>query len=211
MKIMQLCVGVVGTNCYIVYDETTRAAAVIDPGDNAPSILHAVQQEKLDVKYVLLTHAHFDHILAAHEVLQATGAQYVVPEADLWLLDRNNMGQFRALARTYVQDTPDILASEGTEIPFGGLTAVYMSTPGHTPGSSVIRIDDCLFTGDCLFRHECGRCDLEGGDFSAMLRSLRRLYELEGDYKVLPGHEGISTLNEERAANPYMLQAVGKR
>ena len=211
MKIMQLCVGVVGTNCYIVYDETTRAAAVIDPGDNAPSILHAVEQEKLDVKYVLLTHAHFDHILAAHEVLQATGAQYVVPEADLWLLDRNNMGQFRALARTYVQDTPDILASEGTEITFGGLTAVYMSTPGHTPGSSVIRIDDCLFTGDCLFRHECGRCDLEGGDFSAMLRSLRRLYELEGDYKVLPGHEGISTLNEERAANPYMLQAVGKR
>ena len=211
MKIMQLCVGVVGTNCYIVYDETTRAAAVIDPGDNAPSILHAVQQEKLDVKYVLLTHARFDHILAAHEVLQATGAQYVVPEADLWLLDRNNMGQFRALARTYVQDTPDILASEGTEITFGGLTAVYMSTPGHTPGSSVIRIDDCLFTGDCLFRHECGRCDLEGGDFSAMLRSLRRLYELEGDYKVLPGHEGISTLNEERAANPYMLQAVGKR
>ena len=211
MKIMQLCVGVVGTNCYIVYDETTRAAAVIDPGDNAPSILQAVQQEKLDVKYVLLTHAHFDHILAAHEVLQATGAQYVVPEADLWLLDRNNMGQFRALARTYVQDTPDILASEGTEITFGGLTAVYMSTPGHTPGSSVIRIDDCLFTGDCLFRHECGRCDLEGGDFSAMLRSLRRLYELEGDYKVLPGHEGLSTLNEERAANPYMLQAVGKR
>ena len=211
MKIMQLCVGVVGTNCYIVYDETTRAAAVIDPGDNAPSILHAVQQEKLDVKYVLLTHAHFDHILAAHEVLQATGAQYVVPEADQWLLDRNNMGQFRGLARSYVQDTPDILASEGTEITFGGLTAVYMSTPGHTPGSSVIRIDDCLFTGDCLFRHECGRCDLEGGDFSAMLRSLRRLYELEGDYKVLPGHEGLSTLNEERAANPYMLQAVGKR
>ena len=211
MKIMQLCVGLVGTNCYIVYDETTRAAAVIDPGDNAPSILQAVQQEKLDVKYVLLTHAHFDHILAAHEVLQATGAQYVVPEGDQWLLDRNNMGQFRGLARSYVQHTPDILASEGTEITFGGLTAVYMSTPGHTPGSSVIRIDDCLFTGDCLFRHECGRCDLEGGDFSAMLRSLRRLYELEGDYKVLPGHEGLSTLNEERAANPYMLQAVGKR
>ena len=69
---------------------------------------------------------------------------------------------------------------------------------------------DCLFTGDTLFRHECGRCDLEGGDFSAMLRSLKRLSELEGDYKVLPGHEGISTLDEERAANPYMLQARGR-
>ena len=210
MKLMQLTVGVVGTNCYIVYDEKTREAAVIDPGDNAKSILHAVSEEKLTVKYVLLTHAHFDHILAVHDVLEGTGAQFVCPEADTWLLCRDNMGQFRALARNYVQDTPDILAKEGTEITFGGMTAVYMSTPGHTPGSSVIRIGDCLFTGDTLFRHECGRCDLEGGDFSAMLRSLKRLSELEGDYKVFPGHEGISTLSEERAANPYMLQANGR-
>ena len=79
MKIMQLCVGMVATNCYIVYDENSREAVVIDPGDNAPSILHAVQEEKLTVKYVLLTHAHFDHILAAHEVLAQTGAKYVVP------------------------------------------------------------------------------------------------------------------------------------
>lgn len=211
MKIMQLCVGMVATNCYIVYDENSREAVVIDPGDNAPSILHAVQEEKLTVKYVLLTHAHFDHILAAHEVLAQTGAKYVVPEADTWLLSRENMGQFRALARSYVQDTPDILATEGTQITFGSLTATYMNTPGHTPGSSVIQIEDCLFTGDTLFRHECGRCDLEGGDFGLMLRSLKRLYDLEGDYKVLPGHEGISTLSEERVANPYMLQAVGKR
>lgn len=211
MKIMQLCVGMVATNCYIVYDENSREAVVIDPGDNAPSILHAVQEEKLTVKYVLLTHAHFDHILAAHEVLTQTGAKYVVPEADTWLLSRENMGQFRALARSYVQDTPDILATEGTQITFGSLTATYMNTPGHTPGSSVIQIGDCLFTGDTLFRHECGRCDLEGGDFSQMLHSLKRLHDLEGDYKVLPGHEGISTLSEERVANPYMLQAVGKR
>ena len=211
MKIMQLCVGMVATNCYIVYDENSREAVVIDPGDNAPSILHAVQEEKLTVKYVLLTHAHFDHILAAHEVLAQTGAKYVVPEGDTWLLSRENMGQFRALARSYVQDTPDILATEGTQITFGSLTATYMNTPGHTPGSSVIQIEDCLFTGDTLFRHECGRCDLEGGDFGQMLRSLKRLHALEGDYKVLPGHEGISTLSEERVANPYMLQAVGKR
>src|SRR5699024_8690111 len=139
MKIMQLCVGVVGTNCYIVYDENTREAAVIDPGDNAPSILKAVEQEKLTVKYVLLTHAHFDHILAAHEVLEATGAQYVVPEGDLWLLKRENMRPFRALARGYIEDTPDIVATEGTRVTFGNLTATYMNTPGHTPGSSVIQ------------------------------------------------------------------------
>lgn len=211
MKVLQLCVGMVATNCYIVFDEVSREAAVIDPGDSAPSILHAVDEEKLTVRYVLLTHAHFDHILAAHEVLEKTGAKYVVPEADTWLLKRENMGQFRAIARGYVEDTPDILATEGTQLTFGGLTATYMNTPGHTPGSSVIQIEDCLFTGDTLFRHECGRCDLEGGDFGVMLRSLKRLHDLEGDYKVLPGHEGLSTLAEERAANPYMLQAVGKR
>lgn len=211
MKVLQLCVGMVATNCYIVFDEQSREAAVIDPGDSAPSILHAVDGERLTVRYVLLTHAHFDHILAAHEVLEKTGAKYVVPEADTWLLKRENMGQFRAIARGYVEDTPDILATEGTQLTFGGLTATYMNTPGHTPGSSVIQIGDCLFTGDTLFRHECGRCDLEGGDFGVMLRSLKRLHDLEGDYKVLPGHEGLSTLAEERAANPYMLQAVGKR
>ena len=91
MKLMQLCVGMVRTNCYIVYDEATCEAAVIDPGDNAKSILHAVNEEQLNVRYVLLTHAHFDHILAAHEVLEATGAQYVVPEKDTWLLSRDNM------------------------------------------------------------------------------------------------------------------------
>ena len=128
MKVMQLTVGVVGTNCYIVYDEATREAAVIDPGDNAKSILHAVAEEKLTVRYVLLTHAHFDHILAVHDVLEATRAQFVCPEADTWLLSRDNMGQFRSLARSYVQDTPDILAGEGTAVTFGGLTATYMSS-----------------------------------------------------------------------------------
>lgn len=210
MKIMQLCVGMVGTNCYIVYDSESREAAVIDPGDNASSILHAVQEEKLDVKYVLLTHAHFDHILAAHEVLEATGAQYVVPEGDLWLLSRENMGQFRPFASRYVEDKPDIIAREGTEVSFGGMTAYYMNTPGHTPGSSVIRIEDVLFTGDTLFRHECGRCDLEGGDFGQMLSSLKRLHDLNGDYRVLPGHEAVSSLEEERRFNPYMLQATGR-
>ena len=208
MNIITLPLGPLETNCYLVCED--GVCAVIDPGASAQKIFAGMQAAGCRPAAILLTHAHFDHILAAHEVLEATGAQYVVPEKDTWLLSRDNMGQFRGLARTYVQDTPDILANEGTEVTFGGMTATYMATPGHTPGSSVIRIGDCLFTGDTLFRHECGRCDLEGGDFSAMLRSLKRLHDLDGDYKVFPGHEGISTLNEERAYNPYMLQAMGK-
>ncbi len=197
-----------GTNCYIVYDEATREAAVVDPGDNASSILKAVQKENLEVKYILLTHAHFDHILAVHDIIKETGAKYVVPEADVWLLKRDNMGPFRSAAEGYIEDAPDILAKEGTEITFGDITACYMNTPGHTPGSSVIRMGDTLFTGDTLFRGSCGRVDLEGGNMKQMLVSLKRLYELEGDYKVLPGHEGISTLEDERRYNPYMDQAM---
>mgnify|MGYP002555941666 CR=1 FL=1 len=210
MKMITLPLGALETNCYVVYDEASKACALVDPGAMPQTILDTLEKNELALQKIFLTHAHFDHILAVHDVLEATGAQFVCPEADTWLLSRDNMGQFRSLARSYVQDTPDILAGEGTAVTFGGLTATYMSTPGHTPGSSVIKIGDCLFTGDTLFRHECGRCDLEGGDFSAMLRSLKRLSELEGDYKVLPGHEGISTLDEERAANPYMLQARGR-
>ena len=118
------------------------------------------------------------------------------------------MPQFRSFARNFVETPVDVQAEEGTEVSFGGMTAHYMNTPGHTPGSSVIRVGDVLFTGDTLFRHECGRCDLEGGDFKLMLKSLKRLHDLPGDYKVLPGHEGMSTLEEERQWNPYMLQAI---
>ncbi|MGN1008713.1 MAG: MBL fold metallo-hydrolase [Butyricicoccus sp.] len=208
MKILHLMVGMVQTNCYIIFDEASRAGAVIDPGDNAPSILKAIESEKIDLRYILLTHGHFDHILAVHEVAEKTGAKLVCPKDDLWLLHKEAMGEFRPFAKNFVETPVDIEAGEGTEISFGGLTARYMSTPGHTPGSSVIRVDDVLFTGDTLFRHECGRCDLAGGDFNQMLKSLKRLHDLPGDFKVLPGHEGMSTLEEERQWNPYMLQAT---
>lgn len=208
MKILHLTVGMVQTNCYILFDENSREGAVIDPGDNAPAILQALDSEAIQLRYVLLTHAHFDHILAVHDVVEKTGAALVCPKGDLWLLKPENMGQFRYAAHGYRQTPVDIAAEEGTEISFGGMTARYLSTPGHTPGSSVIQVGDVLFTGDTLFRRECGRCDLEGGDFDQMLRSLKRLYELPGDYQVLPGHEGASTLQQEREWNPYMRQAI---
>lgn len=210
MKILRLVVGMVQTNCYIFYDENTMEGAVVDPGDNAKSILKAIEDEKIQIKYVLLTHGHFDHILAANEVVAATGAKLVCHKNDLWLLKEEAIGEYRQWVKNFVEPTVDIQAEEGTELTIGGLTAYYMNTPGHTPGSSVIKVGDVLFTGDTLFRHECGRCDFEGGDFNQMLVSLKRLHDLEGDYKVLPGHEGLSTLEEERRNNPYMRQATGR-
>lgn len=211
MKIMHLCVGPVQTNCYIVFDPTTREGIVIDPGDNADSILANIEKEALKISYILLTHAHFDHIMAAKAVQDKTGAQLVLHKLDVPLLEEETMGEFRSYTRgRYSKPRVDITAEEGTQIRFADMTATYMHTPGHTPGSCVIMLGDCLFTGDTMFRHECGRCDLPGGDFGQMLQSLKRLHDLSGEYHVLPGHEGFSMLSDERVNNPYVQQALGR-
>lgn len=210
MKILHLCVGVVRTNCYIVFDEATKEGAVIDPGDNAYAILSQIREEAITLKYILLTHAHFDHVLAVKAVKEATGAQLVLHEADAGMLKKETMSDFRPYITNYQEPIVDLYAKEGTQVTFGGMTATYLNTPGHTPGSSVIMIGDCLFTGDTLFRHECGRCDLPGGNFDQMLESLKRLHDLPGDFHVLPGHEDMSTLAEERSQNPYIRQALAR-
>ncbi len=214
MKILQLRVGMVGTNCYIVFDEDTKIGAVIDPGADAKAILKAAEQAEVSIAWVLLTHGHFDHILAVHDVQKATGAKLAIHKEDLWMLGAeklaNSMRSFGLSRGAYEELKPDVLAEEGTEIAVGNLTATYLHTPGHTPGSSCIQVGDVLFTGDTLFRHECGRCDLEGGDFQKMLQSLKRLSEIPENLHVLPGHEGASTLDEERHMNPYIRQAVGR-
>lgn len=214
MKIKQFCVGDVATNCYLVYDERTLEGAIVDPGDRADMLLAEIENKKVKLKYILLTHAHFDHILAVGALKKATGAQVVVSRKDEYLFDAGaSLSPFGAYGRQLMNrfDFPgaDIWAEEGTEVSFGGMTAKYLSTPGHTPGSCTIILDDCiLFTGDTLFCQSCGRTDLPGGDWREMLKSLKRLYDLRGDYRVLPGHESLTTLEQERASNPYMRQAV---
>lgn len=210
MKVIQLHVGAVQTNCYVFYDENTMEGAVVDPGDNAAAILREIERAGAKITYILLTHGHFDHILAVHEISEKTGAKLVIHKDDEWLLHYHAMGEFRPYARSFQETPVDIFAEEGTKIAVGGLTAEYLHTPGHTPGSCCIRVEDVLFTGDTMFRHECGRCDLQGGDFSQMLQSLKRLSELPGDYRVLPGHDAITTLSEERLRNRYVKQALGQ-
>ena len=214
MKIKQYCVGDVSTNCYLVYNEDTLEGAIVDPGDNAAKLLSEINALNIDLKYILLTHAHFDHVMAVGAIKKATGAQVVVNKEDEYLFDgQASLSAFGAYGRQLLQrfDFPgaDIWAQEGTEITFGGMTAKYMHTPGHTPGSCVILLDDSvLFTGDTLFCGSCGRTDLPGGDWTTILKSLKRLYDLPGDYRVLPGHEALATLEYERTSNPFMLQAI---
>ena len=203
----------IGTNCYLVINEETKDTVMVDPGAYPAKLKNAVKEQGLKLKAVLLTHAHFDHILAVGAIKRATGAQVVVSRKDEYLFDASaSLSPFGAYGRDLMNrfDFPgaDIWMTEELALEFGGMKLKFHSTPGHTPGSHVIQLDDSiLFTGDTLFCQSCGRTDLPGGSWPVMLQSLK-LYNLPGDYQVLPGHEGLSTLERERKTNPYMRQAV---
>ncbi|MBQ7491588.1 MAG: MBL fold metallo-hydrolase [Clostridia bacterium] len=207
MLIKSVPVGMLGTNCYIVCDEATKTSAVIDPGAQADKIMAAVEESGCAVKQILLTHGHYDHILAVTELVRRTGAPVAIHRADEWLLDCENV-KFFGKRENYVPQKPERYLQDGMEVPAGGLTFRVLHTPGHTAGSCVFLCGDAMFSGDTLFQESCGRTDLESGDDDAMLRSLKRLYELEGDFRVFPGHESFSTLEHERRHNLYMREAL---
>ena len=204
MLIKTLPVGYLDTNCYIVTDEGTLKCAIIDPGAESNTILDYIESNKLVPEVIFLTHGHFDNNMALEAVMEATGVPAYINEHDANMGKPNSphsLGNNDKLSRY----------SEGDVISAGNLKFTVLETPGHSPGSVTLICETALFTGDTLFRESCGRTDLGGGDMGILLKSLRRLSELEGDYEVYPGHEETTTLNHERSFNYYMKQAVGSR
>lgn len=197
MKLITLQVGDYETNCYIVADEKTGGAAVIDPGSEGDYILKTIQRNGLTVKKILLTHGHFDHTGAVEALHKATSAPVYIHRLDV--SDNLSGTSLKAIATTY---------DEGDTVEMDGLTFKVLNTPGHTPGSCVLLCGEAMFAGDTLFAGSCGRTDFPGGSWSQMLASLRRLAQLEGDYKVYPGHMGSTSLSRERATNPFMKEAL---
>ena len=202
MEVKVLQVGPIGTNCYILEDEKARAAAIIDPGDEAGRILQVIEDDGVDVKYILLTHGHYDHTGAVGE-LQAKW-----PETPVYL-NRRDVYADACTQQLFPLLSGDVRDyDEGDTVAVGGLTVTVLATPGHSEGSVTLRCQDALFCGDTLFAGSCGRTDFPGGSMEKMMASLRRLGQLEGDLRVLPGHMEASTLDRERRWNPYLLQAM---
>ncbi len=201
MKIKALTVGLLQTNCYILADEKSGECAVIDPGGDADRILPATEGYK--VKYIILTHGHFDHYTAAEEVREKTGGKVLINKKDLYLLytDIEESSVFRRYNKP-----PEIdgYIEEGEDLTVGSLTLKILNTPGHTKGSCVILCNNVMFSGDTLFLESWGRCDLEGGDDEEMRKSCLRLAELPDDYVVLPGHGESTRLSYEKEYNPIM-------
>ena len=202
MRYLCIPVGDIQTNCYLVFDEGGKGV-VVDPGGDAACILDRISEHDLKVEHVLLTHVHFDHILAAEQVLKATGTDLLVPRDDEAALHHPDLSLL-SMVRQSVRLKADRLIDDGDCITAGTLTFRTLHTPGHTPGSSCYLCGDLLISGDTLFAGSAGRTDFPGGDFSALRRSLERLSKLEGDYTVLPGHGPSTTLAEEKEQNPYM-------
>lgn len=203
MNVKLLQVGPLGTNCYILEDEAAHEAAVIDPGGDAPEIVKAL--EGAEVRYILLTHGHYDHTGGAAALAKA------FPQAAVYIHERDFHGVDPSLFPLRTRLKSVNFYGEGDALPLGGLTIQVLHTPGHSEGGVTLRCGEWLFCGDTLFAGSCGRTDFPGGSVPKIMASLRRLGELEGDLRVCPGHMDISTLDGERKHNPYLRQAMREK
>ena len=207
MEIGVLRLGMIGTNCYIFRQEGCTRCGIVDPGGDGDRLAAHLRERGLEPEAVLLTHGHFDHILGIPELRKAwPGLPVYCHPADLGEGDTAHIfGETFPTVRSFGNITP---YREGDAVEVAGVRLEVLETPGHTPGSVTLRAEDVLFTGDTLFAGSMGRTDLPGGDERQIMKSLKRLGELDGDWQVCPGHEGQSTLDRERSGNYCLRMAM---
>ena len=199
-------VGLFEENCYLYACPQTREAVIIDPGDEAQRILKTIQELKLVPKYIINTHGHMDHICAIDEISSVYPVPLAIHPADAPLYSDVYNALIYGRTPPIVKRTPDLLLQEGDTISFGTLTLEVLHTPGHTLGGiCLVNPSHCVFSGDTLFYRSIGRTDLPGGNYEQIEQSIRnKLYTLEGDLVVFPGHGQPTTIIEEKYENPFV-------
>ena len=205
MKVVRIPAGVYAANCYLVYSENNKEAIVIDPGGDPDDIISKIEDLELDIKYIILTHGHGDHIGGIGEMKKYKDVPVAIHREDEFLLRDGNNNLSSIMAMGTIEETADILLDEGDEIHFGDLIGKVIHTPGHTPGGITIEIGNGLFTGDTLFAGSIGRTDLLGGSYEKIINSIKdKLLIYPDDTIVYPGHGATSTIRAEKMSNPFL-------
>ena len=202
LEIRCIVVGMIQTNCYVLYDDEIKKAIITDPGDNADYIASCISTLGVSVEAILLTHGHGDHFKALQEIKDRYHVPVYVHKDDAYRL--KYQGGFVPAA--YKMESDDVLLEDGDKLEIGGIKIEVIHTPGHTEGGVCYYLPDhrVLLSGDTLFCHSWGRTDFPGGDEDALFRSIReKLLPLPEDTLVLPGHEASTTIEEERRVHGY--------
>ncbi len=209
MRMHHMVTGSLDVNCYFIIDK--GHCAVIDPADEVP-VLAYLEKENLKLTHILLTHGHFDHIGGVAKLKEATNAKICIHKKDAPML-RSDDANFAKFAGMRVEPSvADEILAHNDELTVGDVRIRVLHTPGHTPGGVCYLVEDCLFTGDTLFRLSVGRWDFPGADGDELFASIKEtLFALEGDYKVYPGHMDSTTLEVERNKNPFVRRYKGNR
>jgi hydroxyacylglutathione hydrolase len=209
MDVRMFTVGPVQENCYLFRRDGSDRALIVDPGDEADRLLHAIDELGVELEGILLTHTHFDHVGAVAPVAEATGAEVWVPELEKFVLaDIMSYVPWPGFGPYESYDAEHTLKG-GEKLELAGFDIDVLFTPGHSPGHVTFSIPDeeVIFSGDVLFQGSVGRVDLPGGDGPTLLESIRTLVEsLPEDTTVHPGHMGLTTLGAERASNPFLAE-----
>lgn len=207
MFLKRLVVGALETNCYLISCEKTKEAAVIDPGgeEAADLILNLLQKNNFDLKYIINTHGHIDHIIGNSLLKTKTEALLLIHRLDADMLVDANKNFSSFMGKEIYSPPADKLLEEGDEISLGTLKLIIIHTPGHTPGGISLVLNNIVFTGDTLFAGGIGRTDLPGGSYQDLQKSIKeKLLFLSDDKIIYPGHGPDSTIGEERRTNPYL-------
>jgi hydroxyacylglutathione hydrolase len=209
MDVRMFTVGPVAENSFIFRRDGSDRALIVDPGDEAPTLLGAIEQLGVTIDGILLTHTHFDHIGAVAPVARATGAEVWVPELEREVLaDINRFVPWPGFGPFEDYEAEHTLKG-GERLELAGFEIEVIFTPGHSPGHVTFSIPDetAVFSGDVLFKGSVGRTDLPFGDWDTLLDSIRGLIDtLPAETIVYPGHMGITTLGAERASNPFLAE-----
>lgn len=202
MKVISEKFGSMDNNCCLIIDEKTNQSALVDCNEFSQKMIDMIGDT--DLKYILLTHGHFDHIIGVKSVKEKYGAQVVISKEDEPMLNSSKLSLAVFCNAPQNNVDADIIVKDGDEITLGKTKIKVMATPGHTSGSVCYIAENCIFSGDTLFYCSCGRTDFPSGSPEQMMSSLQKLKALDGDYKVYTGHNNLTTLDFERKNNPYM-------